>query len=311
MAPYNRNLGFPNPFPRRAEAAPYAGAQGPPPDSNLDPKSFRTAYYPSHIPYPQPQPTGPPRTAPSGRLANRYNGITTHQDAFTQAPAQSSSGAVPGGATPYPFPPSAQNMHPQANPYSQHPGPHIPPAQNFTHTPPPTTSTQRMGGAPQSIPGPAPQFPSLSSLQDALPPHTPPPSTAPSGPSSRPSYLIIGLFALRLTRQLILRLDPYPSRDLDLHWLDAFLTPYPSIYALAKLTDPRTIEAYVQAYPRIVRTMIKQPRYRRVFMDMNPDKGTDRKGMGTATAGEMTEGEYIQYKSRKGSGVRRGETNAR
>ncbi|KAL1593152.1 hypothetical protein SLS60_010759 [Paraconiothyrium brasiliense] len=271
MAPYNPQHGFPNPFPRRAEAAPYAGATGLPPNSNFDTQGVSTAYT-SHTPYPH-QPLVPPRRAPSGRLANRYNGITMHQDASKQAPVQTAPGTIPGGTTPFPFPPGAQNMHPQANTCSQYPEPHIPPGQNFAHAPPSMTNCNpHMGGEPQGTNGSASQFPSMSSLQHALPQHTPLPSIETGTPPPRPEYLIIGLFALRITRRLILYLDPYQGSDFDIRWLDSFLQPYPPSYALAKLTDPRTIEEYVQKYPSIVRTMIKQPRYRRVFMDMNPER---------------------------------------
>jgi hypothetical protein len=117
----------------------------------------------------------------------------------------------------------------------------------------------------------------MSSLSDALPQHAHQQQNTQTSPPSRPEYLVIGLFALRITKRLVQQLDPYDGHGADLNWLKRFLQPYRAEHALAKLTDARAIDDYVRNYPAMVRRMIKQPRYRRVFMDMNPDKKvTDR-----------------------------------
>jgi len=159
-------------------------------------------------------------------------------------------------------------MQPQSSMYGQHPG-CMSSGQGPTHAPPPMTTNQSMGGGPRSTYESAGHFPSASSSHHIVPQHT---ASQSSEPPPRPDYLIVGLFALRITRHVILQLDPYPGSDAALRWLENFLQAYHASYALAKIKDPRMIEQYVQDYPSIVRRMIKQPRYRRVFMDMNPDK---------------------------------------
>lgn len=139
---------------------------------------------------------------------------------------------------------------------------------------PPNVGTH---AAPHLPPQAAGQFPSMSSLSDALPQHAHQQQNTQTSPPSRPEYLVIGLFALRITKRLVQQLDPYDGHGADLNWLKRFLQPYRAEHALAKLTDARAIDDYVRNYPAMVRRMIKQPRYRRVFMDMNPDKKiTDR-----------------------------------
>lgn len=158
------------------------------------------------------------------------------------------------------------------------------PQQHFAPAPTPVTGPQRMDSRPQGTfgPGPANAFPTMASLHDALP-QQPPPRVPTPFPSThrppRPEYLIVGLFALRLTQHVLLHLDAYPGRDIALRWLESFLAPYAAHFALAKLRDPRTIDEYVRVYPGIVRCMIKQPKYRRVFMDMDPDRQVEGRDM--------------------------------
>jgi hypothetical protein len=84
-------------------------------------------------------------------------------------------------------------------------------------------------------------------------------------------WLIIGLFALRLTKQMIEGLEHYHQSDADIAWLTAFLAPYPPEYALAKISGPRK-DDYVATYQAIVSRMKRQPRYPMRFMQMNPDR---------------------------------------
>ncbi|KAF2686739.1 hypothetical protein K458DRAFT_416093 [Lentithecium fluviatile CBS 122367] len=104
--------------------------------------------------------------------------------------------------------------------------------------------------------------PGLSSQQQAPPPQP-----------KRPDFLIIGLFALRLTKKLIRSLDRYPERDDDVAWINRFLRPYTRRDALGRITGDR-IEDYVTMYPAIIARFIRQPRYPVAFMEMNPDKRT-------------------------------------
>jgi hypothetical protein len=111
------------------------------------------------------------------------------------------------------------------------------------------------------------------------PPHdiVQPPSAAssamlPSVPSqSYPGFLVIGLFALRLTKRLIEGLDHYTERDVDIAWLTSFLAPYPLEFALAKVSGSMR-DDYVDMYREIVSRMKRQPRYPIRFMQMNPDQ---------------------------------------
>lgn len=113
-------------------------------------------------------------------------------------------------------------------------------------------------------------FPSMSSLAGALPRHTRPREREQLDRPQRPQFLVVGLFALRITRSLIQHLDGYKTLGSDLGWLEGFLQPYRADEALARLSDPGTIEEYVREYPALVRRMIKQPGYRRIFMEMAP-----------------------------------------
>ncbi|KAF2030416.1 hypothetical protein EK21DRAFT_100472 [Setomelanomma holmii] len=114
------------------------------------------------------------------------------------------------------------------------------------------------------------------------PPTLPPPdighrpTSTPSHPprlSPQPSseFLIVGLFALRLTTRLIETLEHYPDRDADIAWITNFLRSYPSEYALAKISAARK-QDYLASYQAIVSRMKKQPRYPMRFMQMNPDR---------------------------------------
>jgi hypothetical protein len=104
----------------------------------------------------------------------------------------------------------------------------------------------------------------VHSSQVTSPPH-------PRPPSPHPEFLIIGLFALRLTERLIQGLEYYPRRDDDILWLDNFLAPYPFEFALAKVSGAKK-EDYIATYQEIVSRMKRQPRYPLRFMQMNPDQ---------------------------------------
>lgn len=183
---------------------------------------------------------------------------------------------------------------------TSYPRPHMAPKRDFTYAPPPMMAAPHWAereaqGTHASVP--PNHFPSISSLQDALPQQVPlrQPTTDPSAtppPPPRPECLIVGLFALRLTQHVIMYLDPYAGSDAHLRWLEAFLRPYDTSYALAKLKDPRSIEDYVRVYPGIVRSMIKQPNYRRVFMAMDPGKKVDGR--------EWSDGAYSDVEGRRG-----------
>jgi hypothetical protein len=84
-------------------------------------------------------------------------------------------------------------------------------------------------------------------------------------------FLIIGLFALRLTKRLIEGLEYYPGCNEDVAWLTNFLAPYPLEFALAKISGPRK-EDYIATYHNIISRMKRQPRYPLRFMHMNPDQ---------------------------------------
>jgi hypothetical protein len=94
------------------------------------------------------------------------------------------------------------------------------------------------------------------------------PTTRPDSPPA-PSFLIIGLFALRLTYRLISSLDPYPEQHRDLSWLDGLLAQYGSGYDLAVLRGAAK-EEYIDVYPRVVGRMKRQRGFPKVFMDANP-----------------------------------------
>jgi hypothetical protein len=101
------------------------------------------------------------------------------------------------------------------------------------------------------------------------PPSLSHPSHHPASPD--PEFLIIGIFALRLTKSLIGGLEYYPGRDDDVAWLTNFLAPYPPEFALAKIFGPR-MEDYIATYQNIISRMKRQPRYPLRFMHMNPDQ---------------------------------------
>lgn len=227
------------------------------------------------------QPAVPPRTAPTGRLANRYNGMTMHSNAFMHSPAQTVPVGLQAAA---PLPPLGQHMQPQSGIHGGRTHMYAAPGQEPIYAATPMMSNQRVDSGLRSVHQSANQFPSMASLQNALPQQT---ASHPPTPPPRPEFLVIGLFALRITRRVILQLDPYPGSDMDLRWLENFIQAYHPSYTLAKLKDPRTIEDYVQQYPGLVRRMIKQPRYRRVFMDMNPVEGVGQRDM---TNGESKSG---------------------
>ncbi|KAL1799384.1 hypothetical protein ACET3X_003421 [Alternaria dauci] len=116
----------------------------------------------------------------------------------------------------------------------------------------------------RSAPSPFPDIGRAPSAQPQLPRRSsPPPQT--------PEFLIIGLFALRLTKRLIESLEYYPGRDADIIWLVNFLAPYHSDYELAKISGSRR-DDYLAMYQSIVSRMKKQPKYPVRFMQMNPDQ---------------------------------------
>ncbi|KAF1343755.1 hypothetical protein EJ07DRAFT_160661, partial [Lizonia empirigonia] len=88
-------------------------------------------------------------------------------------------------------------------------------------------------------------------------------------PSCRNEFLIVGLFALRLTKTLIEGLPQYPERYGDLAWLAHMLAPFPIDYDLAKLTGEGKRD-YLRTYPAVVSRMKRQPGYPLRFMQMNP-----------------------------------------
>ena len=135
----------------------------------------------------------------------------------------------------------------------------------------------------RTVPFPPPDVVPQRAL--SAPPQSPPPS------SSAPEFLIIGLFALRLTLRLIEGIVYYPGRDADIIWLTDFLAPFQPQYALAKISGPRK-DDYITTYQAIVSRMIKQPRYPIRFMQMNPDPSLqqERRGRENERSREMTDG---------------------
>ncbi|KAH7091947.1 hypothetical protein FB567DRAFT_434709 [Paraphoma chrysanthemicola] len=128
---------------------------------------------------------------------------------------------------------------------------------------------------------PPPGGASRQSSAPAVPPIQPAPSNA--------EFLIIGIFSLRLTKRLIEGLDYYSTRDADIAWIANFLAPYPSNYALAKISGPRK-EDYMAMYQDIVSRMKRQPRYPMRFMQMNPDRSIQQR---------MAQGRTTRYESRE------------
>ena len=114
------------------------------------------------------------------------------------------------------------------------------------------------------------------------------PASLPPQSSGTSPFLVISLFALRLTKQLIERLGPYPGRDADIAWIAMFLTPYRSEYALAKVAGARAGD-YTATYPDVVLRMKTHPQYPTVFMRMNPDRLMGQHG-GRQRPRDMTDG---------------------
>ncbi|KAH6882006.1 hypothetical protein BKA58DRAFT_11699 [Alternaria rosae] len=104
----------------------------------------------------------------------------------------------------------------------------------------------------------------------SAPPRLPP---RPSPPPPAPDFLVIGLFALRLTKRLIESLEYYPGRDADIIWLVNFLSPFHNDGELAKISGARR-DDYLATYHSIVSRMKKQPEYPMRFMQMNPDQSS-------------------------------------
>ncbi|KAH4215804.1 hypothetical protein HBH69_221310 [Parastagonospora nodorum] len=124
----------------------------------------------------------------------------------------------------------------------------------------------------------------------------PAPSRPPVQPPNEAEFLIIGLFALRLTQRMIDGLADYAGRDADRAWLTDFLAPYPRELALAKVSGCRKNE-YIANYQDIVSRMKRQPRYPMRFMQMNPDRsqqqGQARREAERETSREMTDLERL------------------
>jgi hypothetical protein len=114
-------------------------------------------------------------------------------------------------------------------------------------------------------------------------PQAPPALPQPSHPSAspHPEFLIVGLFALRLTKRLIEGLGHYPGRDEDVAWITDFLAPYPLEFALAKIFGPRK-EDYITTYQNIISRMKRQPRYPLRFTQTNPDQSMRQQQGGRA-----------------------------
>jgi len=123
-------------------------------------------------------------------------------------------------------------------------------------------------------------------------PSAPPRLPRPSPPPPAPEFLIIGLFALRLTKRLVESLEYYPGRDADIIWLVNFLSPYHNDYELAKISGTRR-DDYLAMYQSIVSRMKKQPKYPMRFMQLNPDQSMQqaRRGSETERPREMTDSE--------------------
>ncbi|KAF1938432.1 hypothetical protein EJ02DRAFT_354584 [Clathrospora elynae] len=133
----------------------------------------------------------------------------------------------------------------------------------------------------------------LSPMPDVVRAPSAPPHVSPPPPQT-PEFLIIGLFALRLTKQLIEGLEYYPGRDADIVWLTNFLAPYHHEYALAKVAGARK-DDYIAMYQGLVSRMKKQPRYPIRFMQINPDQSMQqaRRGGEVPRPREMTDSERL------------------
>lgn len=138
--------------------------------------------------------------------------------------------------------------------------------------------------------------PNLSPLPDigrapSAPPRFPP---GRSPPPPAPDFIIVGLFALRLTKRLIEGLEYYPGRDADIIWLVNFLAPFTNDDALAKISG-RQKDEYTHMYPIIVSRMKKQPCFPIRFMQMNPDRSLlqPRRSGEAERSREMTDRECI------------------
>jgi hypothetical protein len=138
------------------------------------------------------------------------------------------------------------------------------------------------------------QISTLSPIPDIMRGPSAPPRLArrSSPPPPALQFLIVGLFALRLTKRLIESLDYYPGRDADIIWLVNFLAPYHNDYALARISGTRR-DDYLAMYRSIVSRMKKQSKYPVRFMQMNPDQSTQQawRGRETERPRKMTDGE--------------------
>jgi hypothetical protein len=124
---------------------------------------------------------------------------------------------------------------------------------------------------------------------------TAPPARGSFPPQRDPEFLIVGLFALRLTKHLIGGLEHYFGRDADMAWLANFLAPFPHDFALAKISGHRK-QDYETSYQNIVARMKRQSRYPMRFMQLNPDKSMKRQHEGREAErerpGEISDSEH-------------------
>lgn len=231
------------------------------------------------------------RSAPPGRTP-QPDVVHSQRGAFPAGPSSNPRPDVIGyqrGAYPtFASSPSTTTSHFQqaqhaASPYTA-PPPNVAHLQRSQHSGSrypaqvPSLRDVRHEFTPRPLPQSPPQPRALDTHYDhhaATPRPAPRPDPSEIQPS--PHFIIVGLFALRLTLRLVSRLDTYPQRTADVRWLETFLAPYPAEYALAKVSGASK-EEYVTRYPDIVGRMKCQPMYPVVFMGMNPDKSRQKTG---------------------------------
>lgn len=96
-----------------------------------------------------------------------------------------------------------------------------------------------------------------------------PPREGPTPRGQRPDFIIVGLFVLRISRQLIDKLNSYSQRDADAAWIDGFLSHYSATDDLAKLQGS-SMDNFAKTWPVIINHFIKQPNFPLAFMQLNP-----------------------------------------
>lgn len=144
---------------------------------------------------------------------------------------------------------------------------------------------------PPDINNPAfPTEPHNSRSSHAELPPTPATGTPRDPALPKPDFLIVGLFALRLTQGMLLSLPAYSHRAADLNWLSAFLSPYDPAYDLARISGSARAD-FLATYPRIVSRMKKQDKFPVRFMAMKPMV----RGRDGARSGGMSEGKCCLF----------------